>query len=81
MTQPNLVPVILWTLAAILAAMLVLSLGYLYRRAQGATDEIIPQNIDPYYNVVGEADTHSTGELHPELPVVPEHGAVHSESH
>jgi hypothetical protein len=81
MTQPNLVPVMLWTLAAILVAMLVLSLGYLYRRALGATDEVIPQNVDPYYNVVGEADTHSTGELHPELPAVPEHGAAHGETH
>jgi hypothetical protein len=76
-SQPNLVPVMLWTLAVIIAAMLVLSLGYLYRKAQGATDEVIPQNVDPYFEIVGETETHSTGELHPELPPVPGHEQPH----
>ncbi len=78
MTQPDLVPVILWTLVVIIASMLVLSLGYLYRRARGEPDEVIPQNVDPYYEVVGEAETHNTGEFHPELPAVPgQHDAAH----
>jgi hypothetical protein len=80
-TQPNLVAVMLWTLAVVIAAMFVLTLGYLYRRARGAQDEIIPQNVDPYYEMVGQAETHSTGELHPELPPVPEHGASVQEAH
>jgi hypothetical protein len=78
-TQPDLVAVMLWTLAVVIVAMLILTLGYLYRRARGAQDEIIPTNVDPYYAVVGHEETDSTGELHPELPPIPEHGggAVH----
>jgi hypothetical protein len=68
--QPQLVAVMIWTFVAIGAAMLILSLGYLYRRARGAEDEIIPQNVDPYYQQEGEAEKHGTGEAHPELPPV-----------
>jgi hypothetical protein len=74
-TQPQLVAVMLWTVAVVIAAMSVLTLGYLYRRARGAQDEIIPQNVDTYYEVEGHADVNSTGELHPELPPVPGHEA------
>ena len=66
-TQPYLVPVALWTFAIACIAMLVLSLGYLYRRAHGAQDEVIPKAVDPYYATVGHLEEHSTGELHPEL--------------
>lgn len=45
--QPELVPVVLWTIAALVLSMLVLSLGYLYRRTRGATDEVIPKYVEP----------------------------------
>jgi hypothetical protein len=45
-TQPDLVPVILWTVVAVAVAMLVLSLGYLYRRTRGAPDEVIPKYVE-----------------------------------
>jgi len=70
--QPDLVAVMLWTLAIIAIAMMVLTLGYLYRRTRGAEDEVIPTYVDPYFEAIGQAETHSTGELHPELPPVPE---------
>ena len=63
----NLVPVVLWTFTAVCAAMLVLSLGYLYRRVRGAPDEVISKNVDPYYAVEGEIEKHGTTELHPEM--------------
>jgi hypothetical protein len=66
-SQPDLVPVALWTFAIACIAMLVLSLGYLYRRARGAQDEVIPKSVDPYYATVGYLEEHSTGELHPEM--------------
>jgi hypothetical protein len=66
-SQPDLVPVVLWTFAAVCAAMLVLTLGYLYRRVRGAPDEVIPQNVDPYYAVEGQIEKHGTTELHPEM--------------
>lgn len=85
-SQPDLVAVVLWTLTAAIVAMLVLTLGYLYRRMRGAQDEVIPQNVDPYFQAAGHVEAHSTGELHPELPPVPEHqdpaaGQVHGSSH
>jgi hypothetical protein len=73
-SQPELVPVMLWTFAICCVAMAVLSLGYLYRRARGAQDEVIPKTVDPYYSTVGHLEQHSTGELHPEL-----HGPPHEE--
>lgn len=66
-SQPDLVPVMIWTAVAATVSMLVLGLGYLYRRAHGAKDELIPKTVDPYYAQVGEAEKHSTGELHPEM--------------
>jgi hypothetical protein len=72
--QPDLVPVALWTFAIACIAMLILSLGYLYRRARGAQDEVIPKTVDPYYETVGHLEEHSTGEFHPELQ-----GPPHSE--
>jgi hypothetical protein len=65
--QPDLVPVALWTFAVVCLAMFVLSLGYLYRRVRGATDEVIPKNVDPYYAVEGQIEKHGTTELHPEM--------------
>jgi hypothetical protein len=76
-TQPDLVAVMLWTLAVVIVAMFVLTLGYLYRRTRGAQDEVIPQNVDPYYAVEGHEEASGTGELHPELPPIPEHGGSH----
>lgn len=61
------VPVMIWTIVAFAIAMLVLSLGYLYRRARGEPDENIPKNVEPYYSVEGQIDAHITGELHPEM--------------
>ncbi|HTE83864.1 MAG TPA: hypothetical protein VK821_03960 [Dehalococcoidia bacterium] len=76
-SQPDLVAVILWTLAIIAIGMLILTLGYLYRRTRGEVDEVIPQNVEPYFEAVGQAEAHSTGEFHPELPPVrDEHGAT-----
>jgi hypothetical protein len=72
-SQPDLVAVMLWTLAVVTIAMLVLTLGYLYRRVRGAQDEVILQNVDPYFQAAGHAEAHDTGELHAELPAVPEH--------
>jgi hypothetical protein len=46
-TQPDLIPVIIWTIVALGTAMLVLSLGYLYRRARGEPDELIPKYVEP----------------------------------
>lgn len=62
--QPNLVPVVIWTLVLALATMLIFSLGYLYRRTRGEEDELIPKTIDPYYLQEGHADAHGTGERH-----------------
>jgi len=45
--QPDLVPVTLWTTAVAALAMLVLSLGYLYRRKRGEPDEVIPTYVEP----------------------------------
>jgi hypothetical protein len=80
-TQPYRVPVMIWTVVVVCLAMLILSLGYLYRRTRGAQDEVIPKNVDPYYTAVGHNEEHSTGELHPELEGPPhtEHeGAGHA---
>ncbi len=79
-TQPDLVPVALWTFAIACIAMFVLSLGYLYRRARGAQDEVIPKTVDPYYHTVGHLEEHSTGELHPELQGPP-HQEHQAEGH
>lgn len=65
--QSNAVPVMLWTIIFVLVAMLVLSLGYLYRRMGGAQDEVIPKTVDPYFAHEGQVDTHVPGELHPEM--------------
>jgi hypothetical protein len=45
--QPDLVPVMVGTFVAVLIAMFVLSLGYLYRRTRGAQDEVIPKYVEP----------------------------------
>jgi hypothetical protein len=66
-SQPDLVPVMLWTFVAALFVAGVLALGYLYRRARGAQDEVIPRTVDPYYRQEGHAEEHSTVELHPEM--------------
>jgi hypothetical protein len=66
-SQPDLVPVVLWTCAVVCVAMLTLTLGYLYRRTRGAPDEVIPRNVDPYYAVEGQMEKHGTTELHPEM--------------
>lgn len=65
--QPDLVPVMVWVLVVVLALMAVFGLGYLYRRARGAQDEVIPKTVDPYYQQEGHAEAHSTAELHPEM--------------
>jgi hypothetical protein len=46
-SQPDLVPVMLWTFVAALIAMGVLTLGYLYRRTRGDQDEVIPIYVEP----------------------------------
>ena len=65
--QPDLVPVILWTFVVALLVCGVLGLGYLYRRARGAADELIPRTVDPYYAQEGQEEKHGTAELHPEM--------------
>lgn len=57
-SQPNLVPVMIWTLVVALLAMLTLSLGYLYRRARGAQDEVIPKTVEPFNAAAGHEDAH-----------------------
>ena len=58
--QPDLVPVALWTLAVVCLAILMLSLGYLYRRARGEPDELIPKTVDPVaYDGTGVAAEHT----------------------
>ena len=66
-SQPDLVPVMLWTFVVALFFAGVLGLGYLYRRAHGAADELIPRTVDPYYAQEGHEEEHSTAELHPEM--------------
>jgi hypothetical protein len=48
-TQPDLVPVVLWTVTAVAVAMLALTLGYLYRRTRGDQDEVIPKYVESEY--------------------------------
>lgn len=66
-SQPDLVPVMLWTFVIALVVCSVLGVGYLYRRARGAADERIPRTVDPYYAQEGHEEKHSTAELHPEM--------------
>ncbi|MGI8550469.1 MAG: hypothetical protein ACR2PL_06670 [Dehalococcoidia bacterium] len=66
-SQPDLVPVMLWTATVCLLAMGTLALFYLYRRTRGSQDELIPKTVDPFYAEEGRAEKHETGEPHPEM--------------
>jgi len=62
--QPDLVPVMLWTVVVVALAMLVLSLGYLYRRTRGEPDEVIPRYVEPPPGSEDAVQTHGAGAAH-----------------
>jgi hypothetical protein len=74
-SQPDLVPVVLWTFAIVCLASLLLSLGYLYQRARGVPDEIIPANVDTDY-ADGPGTGQGAGSSDPVAAGAP-HGAGH----
>lgn len=45
---PDLVPVAIWTLVAIVIALLAVSIGYLYRREQGMDRPLHPPPVDAF---------------------------------